>query len=119
MKSKKYDIILMRTYTKDTIIKSDEKKQVDGGGFNSGTHVTAAMDLRVASITRLAKEDFHVVDEIAKTGADVFATTSEHSTCMTLEYPDDNVDKRNLYVTTTAGSFAKEQIEGLKLKLLA
>ncbi len=116
MKNKEYDVILLGAYTKDTIIKSNEKKCLDGGGFNYGTHVVAAMGMKVASITRLAKEDWYVVKDIKKTGADVYAAISEHSTCMVIEYPTDNIDNRNLYVTTTAGSFTKEQVEGFKAK---
>lgn len=116
MRIKEYDVILMGAYTKDTIIKLSEKKQVDGGGFNYGTHVAAAMGMKVASITRLAKEDFHVVEELKKTGADVYATVSEHSTGLTLEYFSDDVDNRKLYVTTTAGSFTKDQVNGLEAK---
>jgi len=116
MSNKEYDVILMGAYTKDTIIKPNEKRVVDGGGFNYGTHVTTAMGLKVAAITRLAKEDFRVVEDIKKTGADVYATASEHSTCLTLEYPTDDPDNRNLYVTTTAGSFTKDQVEGFKAK---
>lgn len=116
MSIKEYDVILMGAYTKDIIVKPHEKKQVDGGGFNYGTHVVTAMGLKTASITRLSKEDFHVVDLIKKTGAHVYATPSEHSTCLTLEYLTDNVDERNLYVTTTSGSFTVDQVKGFKAK---
>jgi sugar/nucleoside kinase (ribokinase family) len=119
MSNKEYDVILMGAYTKDTIIKPNEIKHVDGGGFNYGTHMAAAMGMKAAAITRLAKEDFRVVENIKKTGADVYAAASGHSIGMTLEYPTDNVDKRNLYVTTTSGPFTIDQVEGFKAKAFA
>lgn len=116
MNKLEYDVILMGAYTKDTIISPTGKRFVDGGGFNYGTNVVARMGLKVASVTRLAQEDFHLVDELKKTGADVYATATAHSTCITLEYPTTNVDQRNLYVTNNAGSFTISQVEGLRAK---
>jgi sugar/nucleoside kinase (ribokinase family) len=113
LNEKNYDVVLMGAYTKDTIISPGGKRVIDGGGFNYGVHVTARMGLKVAAITRMAEEDFHVAEELKKTGADVYATASEHSTCLTLEYKTANVDERTLYVTSTAGSFTADQIEGI------
>jgi sugar/nucleoside kinase (ribokinase family) len=111
-----YDIVLLGAYTKDTIISPTGTRVVDGGGFNYGTHVTAKMGLKVAAITRLAQEDFHLVANLQKIGADVYATVAEHSTCLTLEYKTTNVDERVLYVTTTAGAFTADQVEGITAK---
>jgi sugar/nucleoside kinase (ribokinase family) len=111
-----YDIVLLGAYTKDTIISPTGTRVVDGGGFNYGTHVTAKMGLKVAAITRLAQEDFHLVADLKKIGADVYATATEHSTCLTLEYKTTNVDERVLYVTTTAGAFTADQVEGITAK---
>jgi sugar/nucleoside kinase (ribokinase family) len=116
MNKLEYDVILLGAYTKDTIISLAGKRVVDGGGFNYGTNVVTRMGLKVASVTRLAQEDFHLVDELKKTGADVYATAALHSTCITLEYPTTNVDQRNIYVTTNSGSFTTSQVEGLKAK---
>jgi sugar/nucleoside kinase (ribokinase family) len=111
-----YDVVLMGAYTKDTIISPAGSRIVDGGGFNYGTNVTARMGLKVASITRLAQADSHLIEELKKTGADVYAAITEHSTCLTLEYKTNNVDERTLYVTTTAGSFTVDQVKGIIAK---
>jgi sugar/nucleoside kinase (ribokinase family) len=113
---KNYDLVLLGAYTKDTIISHAGKRVVDGGGFNYGAHMATKMGLNVAAITRLAGEDFYVAEELKKTGAAVYASVSEHSTCLTLEYKTANVDERTLYVTTTAGSFTADQIEGITAK---
>ena len=109
-----YDVAIIGNYTKDTIISASGKRVVDGGGFNYGAHVAAMMGLHVATVTRLARDDFHVVEALEKLGVDVFAEATSHSTFMRLEYPSDNVDERILTVTQTAGSFTVDQIVDLK-----
>ena len=75
---KVYDIAFLGHYTKDTIVSTEGTRVVDGGAFNYGSHLAIRMGLQVAAITRLAQEDFHVVEELKKLGVNVFAKkTSE------------------------------------------
>ncbi len=108
-----YDIVILGNYTKDTIISAAGARVVDGGGFNYGAHVAAMMGLRVAAVTRLAREDGHVVDALARLGVDVFPTYTEFSTHLQLYYPSSNVDERILTATRTAGVFTPDQIRPL------
>jgi sugar/nucleoside kinase (ribokinase family) len=110
-----YDIVLCGAYTKDTIISPAGKRLVDGGGFNYGCNITARMGLKVAAITRLAKEDYHVVDELRKI-VTVYDTPTPNSTCFTLEYPTTNPDQRIIRVTTNAGAFTPEEVRGISAK---
>src|SRR5512137_2103532 len=96
-----YDIAFLGHYTKDTIVSAEGTRVVDGGAFNYGSHVAIRMGLNVAAITRLAREDFGVVDELKALGVDVFAKTTPHSTCLRLEYPTSNVDERILTITSS------------------
>jgi len=89
---------------------------VDGGAFNYGSHLAVRMGVKVAAITRLAQEDFHVLDELKKFGVDVFAMATPHSTCLRLEYPTSNVDKRILYITSSAGSFTPSEVKDIASK---
>ena len=104
-----FDIVFMGNYTKDTIVSAAGTRLVDGGAFNYGAHAAAAMGLEVAAITRLAREDWHVVEGIERLGVAVFAEATPHSTCLRLEYPSANVDERIIHVTSTAGAFTVEQ----------
>ena len=115
-KSSVYDIVIIGNYTKDTIVSSSGTRVVDGGGFNYGAHVAVMMGLRIATVTRLASDDFHVVDALERLGADVFAVATPHSTHMRLEYPTSNVDERILTVTQTAGSFSVDQVKDLRAR---
>jgi sugar/nucleoside kinase (ribokinase family) len=109
-----YDVAFLGHYTKDTIVSPAGIRVVDGGAFNYGAHVAARMGLNVAAITCLAKEDFHVVDELIALGVDVFARETPQSTCLRLEYPTSNVDQRVIYVESTAGPFTPADVEPLQ-----
>src|SRR5680860_566203 len=103
--TKFYDIAFIGHYTKDTIVSSTGIRVVDGGAFNYGAHVAVRMGLKVAAVTRLAEEDFRVVEKLKHLGVDVFAHISPQSTCLRLEYPTSDVDERVIYVTSSAGPF--------------
>ncbi|MBA7696451.1 hypothetical protein ES703_105099 [subsurface metagenome] len=100
-----YDIVFLGNYTRDTIVSPRGTRVVDGGAFFYGASVAARMGLKTAAVTRLAREDFRVVEELKGIGVDVFARVSPRSTCLRLEYPSSNVDERVIYVTSTAGAF--------------
>ena len=116
--TKLYDIAFIGHYTKDTIISSTGTRVVDGGAFNYGSNVAARMGLKVAAITCLAKEDFHVVEKLKGLGVDVFAHISPQSTCLRLEYPTSNVDERVIYVTSSAGPFTTAEVEKIQAKAI-
>ena len=109
-----FDIAFVGNYTQDTIVSAAGRRVVDGGAFNYGAHVSAAMGLRVAAVTRLAREDWRVVEDLADLGVTVFAEATRQSTCLRLEYPSTDVDERVIYVTSTAGALAREQVADLQ-----
>lgn len=110
------DVAVLGNYTKDTIVTKTGTRHVDGGGFNYAAHALRLMGLGVAVITRLAREDWHVVRRLEEIGCRAFAVPSEHSTLMRLEYPTDNVDERVLTVARMAESFAPEHADGIRAR---
>ena len=108
-----YDIAFLGHYTKDTIVSAEGLRVVDGGAFNYGSHAAVRMGLKVAAITRLAREDVKVADELKALGVAVFAKVTPNSTCLRLEYPTSNVDDRILYVTSSAGPFTIAEVKGI------
>ena len=116
--AKFYDIAFIGHYTKDTIISASGTRVVDGGAFNYGANIAARMGLKVAAITSLAKEDFHVVEKLKGLGIDVFAHISPHSTCLRLEYPTSNVDERVIYVTSSASPFALAEVKNIQARAI-
>lgn len=112
-----YDLAIIGNYTKDKIVSPTGTRYVDGGGFNYGVHVGVMMGLKVAAITRLAKEDHYVVESLLKLGADVYPYYSEKSTHMFLYYPTSDVDNRQLSVTSVADPFKPEHVQQIKAKV--
>src|SRR5687767_15633570 len=101
---KRYDILYIGNYTKDTIISPTGTKIVDGGAVNYAAHAAARLGKKVAVITRLAKEDEHVVEKLRQSGIDCYVTYTPASTLLKLEYPTPNPDIRTLSVMSVAGS---------------
>jgi sugar/nucleoside kinase (ribokinase family) len=110
------DLAFLGHYTKDTVVSPTGTRVVDGGAFNYGAHVAGRMGLKVAAITRLAREDFHVVQELRRLGVDVFARATPESTCLRLEYPTSDIDERVITVTSTAGPFTPEEVQNLRAR---
>ena len=113
---KSYDIVIFGNYTKDTIISATGTRFVDGGGFNYGAHAVACSGLKVAAVTRLAKDDDQVIKSLKSVGVDVYPTFTESSTHMQLEYPTNNVDERVLTCPVSAGTYTIEQFTDLEAK---
>ncbi len=111
-----YDIAFVGHYTKDTIVSASGTRIVDGGACNYGANVAARMGLRAAVVTRLAEEDFYVVEDLRRLGVGVFATVTPESTCLRLVYPTSDVDQRTLHVTSTAGPFTPAEVQEVQAR---
>jgi len=112
-----YDITLIGNYTKDKIVTPSAVKHVDGGGFNYGAHATIALGAKTAAITRLKKDDMHVVDNLTNIGIEAFPTYTDSSTHIELIYPTDDFDERTLIMPKSAGSFNSEQFKDIESKI--
>ncbi len=113
---KNYDVLYIGNYTKDTIVSPSGTRYVDGGAVNYAAHAAVRLGLKVAVVTRLAREDSHVVDKFTQSGIDCFATYTPQSTLMKLEYPTADPDIRNLSVTGTAGSITAGDVGDIDAK---
>jgi len=113
---KNYDLLCIGNYTKDTIISSAGTKIVDGGAVNYAAHAAARLGLKVAVVTRLAKDDERVVEKLTQSGIDCYVTYTPQSTLLKLEYPTSDPDIRTLSVTGMAGSIAASEVENIDAK---
>lgn len=114
-----FDIAFVGHYTKDTIVYPDLTRTVDGGAFYYGANVAVRMGLRVAVVTRLAREDWHVVDELERLGVTVFAQATPDSTHLRLNYPTANLDERTIELMGSAGPFTEGEVAGLQARAVA
>ncbi len=114
-----FDIAFMGHYTQDTIVYPRVRRVVDGGAFNYGAHVAARMGLRVAVITRLARQDWRVVENLERLGVTVFARATPRSTLLNLIYPTDNLDERTIEYVSSAGPFTVEEVANVQARAFA
>jgi len=114
---KSYDITFIGNYTKDTISDSHGVRVVDGGAFNYGANVAVRLSLKTCAITRLSKQDTHVIERLETLGVDVFPQYTTESTQLRLVYPGENPDERQIFVDSSAGSFRVEQVANLKTRI--
>ncbi len=114
-----YDIVFVGHYTKDIIVYPHLTRTVDGGAFNYGANVAVRMGLRTAVVTRLAREDWHVVAGLERLGVTVFARPTPASTLLRLTYPTANLDERTIEPLSSAGPFTVEEVADLQAKAFA
>jgi len=75
------------------------------------------MGLRAAVITRLAQEDFEVVEDLTRMGVEVFATPTAQSTSLKLVYPTRNLDQRTVYNVGSAGAFTPAEVAPVQARV--
>ncbi len=114
-----FDITFLGHYTKDTIVYPTETKQVNGGAYYYGAHVAARMGKRTAVITRLAREDWCALADLEQLGVTMMPRATPHSSCLRLIYPSANLDQRTLELTSYAGPFTLDQIDGIHSRVYA
>jgi len=108
-----YDITFIGNYTKDTISDPHGLRVVDGGAFNYGANVAVRLGLKTCAITRLCKQDTHVIERLEALGVDVHPRYTTESTQLRLVYPGENPDERQIFVDSSAGSIRVEQVADL------
>lgn len=113
-----YQVAFLGHYTKDTIISSSGRRVVDGGAFNYGSHIAAAMGLKALAITRLADKDSRVIQELESLGVDVSVKWTPQSTGLNLVYPSDNPDERVIYINNWAGAFSVEEVNPIEAEII-
>lgn len=114
-----FDIAFVGHYTKDTIVYPHLTRTVDGGAFYYGASVAVRMGLNVAVVTRLAREDWRVVEDLERLGVTVFARTTPASTLLRLTYSTANLDERIIEMASSAGPFTVDEVTGLQAKAFA
>ena len=110
---KRYDVLYIGNYTKDTIISPAGTKIVDGGAVNYAANAAVRLGKNVAVVTRLAEEDEHVIEKLKGSGIDCYVTYTPTSTLLKLEYPTADPDLRTLSVMSVAGSIPPSGVENL------
>lgn len=111
-----HDIAYVGHYTKDTVVTPTSSTTQDGGAFYFGCHVALAMGKRAAVVTRLARDDWHVVDQLEAAGVRMFARATPESTQLRLEYPTANLEQRIIFSTGAAGPITVDEVAAIRAR---
>lgn len=114
-----FDIVFAGNYTKDMIITPSGKRIVDGGGMNYAANAATRLGAKVAVITHLSKEDDHVIRKLEGSGIKCFPRFTPSSTTMTLEYPTNDPDTRNIYINSVADPIQGKELDQVKAEWVA
>lgn len=118
MADSRFDFASIGAYTKDTIVSAAGTRHVNGGGYSYAAHAALLSGLKVAAVTRLAREDLGSTDLLRSSGVQVIVHESPTSTLMRLEYPTANVDERILSVAAVAEPFGVQHVRGIDARAL-
>ena len=114
----RFDFASIGAYTRDTIVSAAGTRYVNGGGYSYAAHAALLSGLKVAAVTRLAREDLASTDLLRSSGVEVIVHESPTSTLMRLEYPTANVDERILSVAVVAEPFGVEHVRDLDARAM-
>jgi len=113
----RFDIAFLGHYTKDTILLANEEKTIDGGAIIYGGNVAARMGLRTAIITRMARQDFKVLEQFHGLDVKIFKRETPNSTNLRLVYQSSNLDERVIYLTSSAEPFTKQDLSSVEASI--
>jgi sugar/nucleoside kinase (ribokinase family) len=111
-----FDICYVGHFTKDIIVNPQGSTINLGGAFYYGCYVVTPMELRAAVVTRLAQEDWAVVDELRALGVTMFARATRESTNLRIVYPTANLDERTIYAIGFAGAFTPDEVAPIRAR---
>ncbi len=113
-----FDVVCIGHLAKDRIVVGGEAREAVGGAVYYGSFVLRALGLRVAVVTRLAREDFPLLDELETIGATVFPVEAPRTSGIENIHPDPLSDRRICRPLGFAGGFRVEDLPpGIEARL--
>lgn len=104
------DVAVVGDFAKDKIVFRGRVEESSGGAVYYGAIALKRMGLRTAVFTRLAKEDFHLLDELRREGVLVYAQPASETSGIENTYATDDMDHRTCRLIGFAGPFRTEDI---------
>ena len=114
-----YDLVFIGHVTIDEIDAAEgSAKGVPGGAPFFGAFAAAGAKKKIAVITRMARDDTHLLESLKRSGIDVFLHPVPETTRMLVVHPTANVDDRLMYQTKNAGYFSIEEMPAIEASLI-
>ena len=113
----KYDIMIIGHITSDTLEYKGEVTGFTGGAAYFSSFAAKRSNAKICVVTKLAKKDFGVLDELRKEGIDVIAIPSPKTTSIENIFESDDFDKRKARLLSQADPFRPEDIPQVETKI--
>ncbi|HEU67799.1 MAG TPA: hypothetical protein ENN53_00995 [Candidatus Acetothermia bacterium] len=112
-----FDVICIGHLAKDRIVIADAARISTGGAVYYGGMVLRRLGLRVGVVTRLARVDFPLLDELRSTGIQTFPVPSAETSGIENVHPDPNSDRRICHLLGFAGTFRPQDLPPVDARL--
>ncbi|MCX5805491.1 MAG: PfkB family carbohydrate kinase [Proteobacteria bacterium] len=115
-----YDIVFIGHTATGEIVPFEDTPSFGTGGGAAFFGATAAVCCakKIAMVTKMSKEDAHVMEPLKAMGIDIYLQPSSETTHMKIVYPTANVDERQIFQTKSAGFFRIEEMPPLEPGLI-
>lgn len=108
---KKYDLVFVGHVTIDDIEAAEGSSSgVPGGAPFFGAIAAVPSKKKIAVITKIAKQDEHILTMLKAAGVDIFLIEAPETTRMRVVHQTDNMDERQIYQIKNAGFFKIEEM---------
>ena len=112
-----YDIVVLGHITKDKLVMGGIETEAPGGAVYYGGLALSRLEMESGIITLINKKDAHYLDAFKNNGVDVLSFESARTTAFTITYAVEDLDKRILQATASAGPFTPAHIPDIQTKV--
>lgn len=111
----RYDVVFVGHVTIDEIeAKEGSAQGVPGGAPYFGALAACRSGKKIAVLTRMAREDRHLLEPLKAAGVDVYLVPAPATTHMRVVHPSGDLDERLMFQTQNAGFFVDADLPPLK-----
>lgn len=113
----KYDMMIIGHITSDTLEYKGKVTDFTGGAAYFSSFAAKRSNAKICVVTKLAKKDFGILDELRKEGMDVIAIPSPKTTSIENIFETDDFDKRRARLLSQAEPFNEQDIPEVEAKI--
>ncbi len=113
-----YDVLLFGQMMKDRIVLQNETHRATGGAVYYAGFAVQRSGVRVAIVTKLAKNDDELLDELRESGVEVFAVYDAVTSSIEITYPGEQPDKRTAHFPCVAQPFTMADIPDVRAEIV-
>ena len=108
--NKQVDVLCIGHIDNSRIVVEGKRTDATGGAIHYGGMVLRKLGLKIAVLTRVARQDLGLLDELKAAGAEIYSVITEETTVIENVIPDRNSDQRTCYLLGFAGRFRVKDI---------